>query len=415
VRAAPAPEPSPDTEGRTRDLTLLSAAHGVTHIPPALYPLIFPYAMRDLGFGYAQIGLFVGVIGVIWGLLQGIHGWVSRYVRRTTLCAGGNVLLGVSLLVSGFAGNFSSLLGLRLAGAIASSPQHPIGSSLLADWFQRKRRATAFAIHITGGSVGTVITPILAGLLLPRVGWRETLVLAGIPGVVVGALLWWLVRDEAASQRREAAATRHRHAPQRGLFRDPNVRALLLVRVLTSGGRGLGVLLTYVPLYLVAVLHVPAAAVGFYVAVLAAGSVVTPVVSGHLADLVGRRKPVMLVSLWISAASVALFVASGANRLGILGALIALSLTVYNEGSLSQALLADIVPDTMRDGAFSLFYVISFTSGALWALAFGLVIARWHFTPAFVAMIASYLAATIALVFVREGRGLGAPHTAAAS
>ena len=376
----------------------------MTHIPPTLYPLVLPYAMRALGFGYAQIGVFVGAIGVVGGLLQGIQAWLSRHVARTTLCGSGNVLLGLALGLSGLAGSFTALLGFRLAGAVAASPQHPVGASLITDWYRGGRRGSAFAVHFSGGNVGTVLTPIAAGFLLPRVGWRETLMLFGIPGVVVGSLLWILARQEPAPEAslpaREGAGRTSGAAP--AVLRDPNILVLFASRVLTSGGRGLGVLLTYVPLYLLAAVRLPASTVGTYVAVLAAGAVVSPVLAGRLADLVGRRKPVMLVSLWISAAATAWLIASGANRWSILASLVVLSLAVYNESSLSQTLLADLVPDRGRDGAYSLFFVVSFTSSALWALAIGLVVARWGFPAGFAVMVASYLAASIVLAFVRE-------------
>jgi MFS family permease len=394
-----------------RDLFLLSAVHAVTHIPPTLYPLVLPFAMRALGFGYAQVGVFVGAIGIIGGLLQGIQGWLARHIRRPALLGGGNALLGLALGLSGFAGSFSALLGYRLVGAIAASPQHPVGASLISDWYRRGRRSTAFAIHFSGGNVGTVLTPLIAGVLLPRVGWRETLLLLGIPGLIIGPLFWFLARDERAADLRPAerpgagntaTSVAHTSSDYWAVLRDPNLLTLFASRVLTSGGRGMGVLLTYVPLYLVAAVRLPAATVGGYVAMLAAGAVASPVIAGRIADAVGRRKPVMLVSLWVSAAATAWFIGAGTNRLAILAALVVLALAVYNESSLSQTMLADLVPEAGRDGAFSLFFVVSFTSSALWALALGLVIARWHFVAAFALMVASYIAASGVLAFVRE-------------
>lgn len=406
----------PEADRHRKDLVLLSAVHAVTHIPPTLYPLVLPYVMQALGFGYAQVGLFVGAIGIIGGLLQGVQAWLSRHIRRAALCGGGNVLLGLSLSLSGLAGSFATLLGFRLISAVAASPQHPVGASLITDWYSRGRRGTAFAIHFSGGNVGTVLTPLIAGLLLPRVGWRDTLLLLGIPGLVVGPLFWILARDARVPQTASPAAGGVGQAAQQrasywAVLRDPNLLTLFGSRMLTSGGRGLGVLLTYVPLYLVAAVRLPASTVGAYVALLATGAVASPIVAGRLADWVGRRKPVMLVSLWISAAATVGLVAAGTSRLGIVASLIVLALAVYNESSLSQTMLAELVPDTGRDDAFSLFFVVSFTSGALWALAIGLIIARWHFPAGFAVMVGSYVAASIVLAFVRE-RGTGAAGTA---
>ncbi|HKV45739.1 MAG TPA: MFS transporter [bacterium] len=401
-------ESAVETEARSggdrhaKDLALLSSAHAVTHIQPTLYPLIFPEAMQALGFGYAQIGLLVGAIGVIGGLLQGVQGWLSRRFRRKALCGGGNLLLGLSIGLSGLAGSFAALLGLRLLATIATSPQHPIGSSLLADWYPRKRRASAFALHFSGGNLGTVLTPLVVGVLLPRVGWRHTLMLFGIPGVIVGLLFWLLADDRrpaAIRSRSEGAGAR---TPYLAAARNPNVLALLLSRALTSGGRGLGIILTYVPLYLLSGLRLAPSTAGAFVAVLAAGSVISPLLAGRVADGLGRRRPVMIASLWISAIATTGLARTGASLPGILAALIVLSLAVYNESSLSQALLAEIVTDEERDGAFSLFYVVSFTGAAVWGVAIGLAIARFGFPAGFALMVSSYLLASVVLFFVRE-------------
>jgi MFS family permease len=267
----------------------------------------------------------------------------------------------------------------------------------------------AFAVHFSGGNVGTVLTPLIAGFLMPRVGWRDTLLLLGIPGLVIGPLFWLVARDARIPPAPSFEAggpgrTAHPRASYWAVLRDPNLLTLFGGRVLASGGRGLGVLLTYVPLYLLDAVRLPASAVGIYVAMLATGAVASPVIAGRLADLLGRRKPVMLVSLWISAAATAGLVASGGSRLGILASLVVLALAVYNESTLSQTMLAELVPDAGRDDAFSLFFVASFTSGALWALAIGFIIARWQFPAGFAVMVGSYLAASVVMAFLRERR-----------
>lgn len=388
----------------TRDLALLSAAHAVTHVQPVLYPLVYPAAMAAMHFGYAQIGLLVGVTNLVAGVLQGTYGWLFAWVRRRSLGGGGNVLLGVATALSGLAGSFPAFLGLRVLGSVASSPQHPVASSLLADWYPRGKRGAPFAVHFSGGNIATVVTPLLVGFLLARVGWRETLVLSGIPGVVVGTLFWLLTDDapppSAPGLRRDVP----RRSPYRLALRRRDVLALTIVRVVTSGGRGLGVILTYVPLYLVTEAHLAPASASLYVAVLAAGSVVAPALAGRLADQIGRRRPVIVASLWLSAVGTLWLLHVTHRPLGLLAGLVLLGLAVYNESPLMQALLADITTEEDRDGAFGLFFVMSFVSGAVWGFLLGVVVARWHFRAAFMLMAASYLVGSGLLGFVPEPR-----------
>ncbi len=389
------------TPSRAKDLALLSAAHAVTHSQQALYAMVYPQAMRAFGIGYAQIGLLIGAANLIGGLLQGAYGALSRRIRRKGLCGGGNVLIGISLGVAGLAQAFPGFAFGRVLGSVAASQQHPAGASLMSDWYRRGTRGSAFAVHFSGGNVGTLLTPLLAGALVSGVGWRGTMLLFGIPGVVVGLLLWLLAEDPQPDG--EEARGRGDGTGYLAALRDRNVRVLLLGRAASAGGRGLGVVLTYVPLYLISGLHLGAATAGAYVTILAAGSVLSPVLAGRLADRLGRRRPVIAASLWVSALATLWLVHAGRWTPGVLAALVVLGLAVYNESPLMQALLAETAGERGREGAFGLFFVNDNVSGAVWGAALGLVIARWHFAAGFAVMAASYLLASIAVLLVREG------------
>ncbi len=387
---------------RVKDLALLSASHAVTHVQPTLYPLVYPYVMQALGFGYAQLGALVAVAGLAGGVLQGVHGYLARWVRRRVLCGAGNVLFGLTLGLSGLAGSFPLFSGLRVLASAATSPQHPIASSLLADWYPREKRGAAFAVHFSGGNLGTVLTPLVAGAMLAHLGWRATLAWFALPPLVVGALVWALTDDRRPGDAFREPASHLARRPYLAAARNREVLIVVAGRALTAGGRGLGIVLTYVPLYLVRGLHLPPATAGAYVSVLALGSVVAPLIAGAVADRLGARKPVVLASLWLSAAATLGLARPGAGASQVLAALALLGLAVYNESSLLQALLADLVSEEERDGAFSLYFVVSYAGAALWAVVIGVVIARWHFAAGFAVMVASYVLASAVLGLVRE-------------
>jgi MFS family permease len=157
-----------------------------------------------------------------------------------------------------------------------------------------------------------------------------------------------------------------------------------------------------VPLYLIGGLHMSSAAAGAYATVLALGSVLSPILAGRVADRLGRR-PVIVGSLWLCAVATVTLVHAGAGRLALVGPLVLLGLAAYNESPLLQALLADLARDDERDGAFSLFYVNDNLSGAVWGAVLGFVVAHRGFAAAFGVMAFSYLAASAAVLFIREG------------
>lgn len=386
------------------DLTLLSAAHAVTHVQPVVYPLVFPFAMQALGFGFPQIGLLLAVSNLVSGVLQGVHGWLSRWVKRKTLCGSGNILLGASMAVSGLASNFAVFTGGRVLGGVAASPQHPVAASLMSDWYRRKGRGSAFSVHFSGGNVGTLVAPLLAGFLLPHLGWRATLIVFGLPGVVIGALVWIFLDDRRAAGELGSTPARSAQGKSRYLaaVRRPNVLLLVLARAITSGGRGIGIVLTFVPLYLIGVVKLSTQQTGFFVSLLALGSVVGPVLAGRLADRVGRKQ-VVIASLLTAAVATAGLVAAGRGFAAMLVALLLMGIAVYNESPLTQAMVADVSPPDEREGAFSVYFVVSYVAGALWAGGMGLIVPRFGFTAVFALMVASYVVSAFVLLFVRQG------------
>ena len=56
--------------GSRATLTLISLAHGINHAQSALKPLVFPMVLRDLNFGYSELGIMLGVAAAVGGVLQ---------------------------------------------------------------------------------------------------------------------------------------------------------------------------------------------------------------------------------------------------------------------------------------------------------------------------------------------------------
>jgi hypothetical protein len=63
-------------------LTLVSLAHGVNHAQSALKPLVFPLVLRDLNFGYSELGIMLGVAAAVGGSLQLAAGALGRILPR---------------------------------------------------------------------------------------------------------------------------------------------------------------------------------------------------------------------------------------------------------------------------------------------------------------------------------------------
>ncbi len=394
--------------GQTRrsnwvSLTIISATHAEQHAVAAVQPLIFTYAMAALGFDYATLGALLGIANLVNGVLQGAHAWTSRYLRRRTIMGLGSIGMGLSLGLMALAQSFLQFGGALIFGRIASSAQHPLANSLMSDWYEPKRRGRAFSIHFSGGNVGSVVTPLIAGYLITRFGWRASLYVLMLPGLVFGLIAAFFVKDERKPAR---AATEEAKKSGEKLdylapLRDREIRLVIVARAIAAGGRGFGIVMVYVPLYLSQALHYSMMSTSALFTVMMVGSVAGPMLAGHLSDRFGR-KPLIIASLMGAAlATVALILAGHATPI-IVGALILLGFTVYNESPLMQTFLSDHAKREERDAAFAVFYVLTYAAGALWAWVLGLLVNRYGFEAAFFSMVASYVLASLATLMVRS-------------
>jgi sugar phosphate permease len=153
-------------------------------------PLIreFDTTRTAVSFAFSLRRLEGGLTGPIEGYL--IH-WIGP--RRYMMC--GWVVFGAGLISVGLSQNiyqfYASFLLVTLGQSIAGFL--PI-VTVLINWFDRWR-GRAIAIYQLGGSFGALFVPVLAWSIL-NVGWRETMIGAGILTILIGIPLTGIMRNQ---------------------------------------------------------------------------------------------------------------------------------------------------------------------------------------------------------------------------
>ncbi|HEX6511847.1 MAG TPA: MFS transporter, partial [Chloroflexota bacterium] len=157
----------PASEVRQRNLVmgLVSTSHTINHLNSNTLPVVLGVMMTSLGLGYTDLGLLQTVNSLFSNAMQASYGFVCQYVKRSVILGVGNLTMGLSTVLMGGTTSFGPMLGLRAFNGIGSSPQHPVGSTMLATYFP-KARGRALALHSTAGNLGQAIAPILAAALI---------------------------------------------------------------------------------------------------------------------------------------------------------------------------------------------------------------------------------------------------------
>ena len=401
-----------------RDLSLVSAAHAVIHAVAVLMPLIYPIIQVEYHLSYTQIGLIVAIPNAVGGFLQILFGLLSRYLLRKMMLGVGNILVGISTFFTGTITGFWSLMAWRMMANISGAPQHPVGSSYLTDRYGRKRHGYALAWHVAGGNIGTLAVPLIAGPLLGMWGWRPVLYLAALPGILIGIAILILVDEKGLLDRRvlpmaDKATGEHTSSAEKPVsalktmfqpLRSRTLVIIMLVSIIAAGGRGLGNVTTYVPLYLQNILHYQSNIISIFFTLLLLGSVLGPLLGGRLSDRVGRR---IMLFVFYGGSSVTTWLFLTVARPGVPAwllpiALVLMGFAVYAESPLLQAYLADSASPAMRDTAFGLYFAVAFGVGSIWSAILGWEIDHFGFGAAFWTMSLSYLAAGALLLLIRQ-------------
>jgi MFS family permease len=194
--------------GASTVATSVSVAHAFSHAYGALLPLIVPFFVTDLQLTYTQIGLIFSLSNLVWSPLQLVFGVLGRYCSRKLILGIGHLCQEASIIGTSLVHGFGDLLSWRIIGRIADAPQHPIGNSLISQSFRADRRGLALAINAAGSNRGTVAVPLLGGFLIAALGWRSTVALFGLPGILIGALLIGLLEENRGTQHQTQRAPR---------------------------------------------------------------------------------------------------------------------------------------------------------------------------------------------------------------
>ena len=393
-----------------RTLWLLSSAHAVNHAQAALLPLVYLRIIDEFGVGVGAIAFLAAFGNIATGLVQLSYSAITRFMSRRVVLGIGGLVFGGGMALQAVASSFGGFALANVVSRVGGSPQHPVGNALLAEQFPQEKRGFAISAHIAGGNLGTVAIPLVGTWLIAGIGWRWTVVLFGIPAILIALALLTLVHESGAD--RQAARTQGSLRDAfRSILRDRDLLWIYLSSILGGGGRGLGVLNVFVPLYLARVLHLDAGTVGLMYTVLLLGSVPGPLVAGWLSDRLGR-KPVIVAVYLAGAASFAVFVLAGSNPVGLWAGIVLLSLFNFVESPQLQALLADIAPPSIRDASFATYFTLAFGVGSLWTALYGTVIDSAGETAGlplvFWLMAAAFVLAALAVLPIRVGERVAA-------
>jgi MFS transporter, FSR family, fosmidomycin resistance protein len=384
-------------------LGLISTCHTLNHLQYSITSVIYPVIMKELGFGLFQLGVISAVSSFVGQGLQVVYGFITGMFRRTAILGAGNVIVGITAMLQYFVGSYPQLLAARVVIDAGSSPQHPLGSSILSRYYP-KARGWALTFHHSAGNLGSFIGPALASLALLYMGWRTAFVVFGIFSLAMGLTLFLLRDYTSVPDETEDKKSLLKSNVNAYLLCLKNRRILLtsLVLMVGAAGRGTGVNATYLVPFFMEQFNITASSGGMLLTVMMGAGLIGPLLIAWLSDRSGKRIVITQMTLLLSAIMTVWLV-----QHSHLGLLFYLNLILYGgvvqaRGSLTQTMIGDFATPELTDAAFSIYYFVGFISGPIWTLIIGYMMDHFGFAPAFYVAAATYIAGMLLLSLVKE-------------
>ncbi len=284
-----------------RVISLVGAAHFLSHIYIFALPILFPFLRAEFGVSYTVLGGVVAIFNVLTGTLQTPAGLLVDRTSARAVLIGGLVFGAASLMLAALMASFTMFVVAVALLGIANAVYHPADYAILSHRISAGRMSQAYSAHIFAGFVGTAVTPALTIALAETVGWRGALLVLAAMGFVIGAAL--IVFGDALGGRDPAHhATQESRASKRSdwrlLFSAAvllNLLFFMLLSMANSGIAGFGI----VALQALWAIPLPLATTAL-TAYLSA-SAVAVIVGGFISARSARHDFVAMVGLLLSA------------------------------------------------------------------------------------------------------------------
>lgn len=235
-------------------LALLGLVYIFSYVDRQAIAVLIEPIRKEFGASDTQMGLLTGLaFGVMYAGLGIPMGRLADRGRRNRIVAVCCALWSLATMACGMAQQFWQLLLARMSVAVGEAGGMAPSIALVSDLYPPRHRSLVISLFMMGPHLGVIVGLALGGWIAQTQGWRATFLWFGAPGVLLGALVWWWVKEpprggfDAAP--RAPASTEPLLAQLRRLLAQPSLRWVALAcGVAGVSGYGYGV---WMPSFLV--------------------------------------------------------------------------------------------------------------------------------------------------------------------
>jgi MFS family permease len=278
-----------DTSYEWKTVALLGIGFGLVGLDRWIIASLFPAMAADLGLPEGEIGRLAGILGILWGVFAIFSGRLSDAVGHRKVLIPAIILFS---LMSGLSGMVQGLVGLVWIRAIMGAMEGtycPTSFTAVAAASKPQRRGFNQGLQQSGFALmGFALGPIIATQLLDVVpSWRWVFWICALPGFVVGALLFFHLREPKDTQAGALIGATQASGSWIEVLKTPNIVVCMIA--LLCAMACVFVLGAMVPIYLTNALQLAPTDVGLVASALGFGGFFGQFGWPGLSDRFGRK------------------------------------------------------------------------------------------------------------------------------
>jgi predicted MFS family arabinose efflux permease len=177
-------------------LALLVVAYTFNFIDRTIISTIGQAIKVDLKLTDAQLGWLGGLSFALLYTALGIP--IARLAERKSrvnIISIAIVVWSAFTALCGTATTYVQLLLYRVGVGVGEAGLSPPAHSLISDYFEPKKRASALSIYSLGIPFGTMFGAIAGGWIAQNVSWQAAFMLVGLPGILVAIAIKLFIKE----------------------------------------------------------------------------------------------------------------------------------------------------------------------------------------------------------------------------
>ncbi|MEZ0396777.1 MAG: MFS transporter [Anaerolineales bacterium] len=178
-----------------RNFSIFLAVRFLSSFATMGFAFYIVYGLRRFGMDEVTAGFLTAALTITQTLANGVMGWLGdRYGHRAMLIVG-SLAVTLSSLMAWGGPTIAWLYPVFILAGLANVAYWTIGMVITTQFGSEETRPTYIGLSNTLVAPATILAPLLGGWIADAVSFQATFMISAIGGVIIAALLYFLVRD----------------------------------------------------------------------------------------------------------------------------------------------------------------------------------------------------------------------------